>query len=35
MDQGIVYVWIGNRADPDDAKLAEELANEMYGVSSV
>ncbi|XP_064640268.1 protein flightless-1 homolog isoform X2 [Lineus longissimus] len=31
MDQGIVYVWIGNHADPDDAKLAEEMANEMYG----
>ena len=31
-NKGIVYVWIGKKADPDDARLAEEIANDMYGV---
>ena len=30
---GIVYVWIGNSVHPDDALLAQEIANEMYNVS--
>ena len=29
---GIVYVWIGERSDPEDGKLAEEIANWMYDV---
>ena len=33
--QGVAYVWIGNRADPDEAKLTEEIAEEMYGVCVV
>ena len=27
---GIVYVWIGNLANPDEARLAEDAANYMY-----
>lgn len=27
---GIVYVWIGNKSDADEARLAEEIASEMY-----
>nr|CAH0109694.1 unnamed protein product [Daphnia galeata] len=27
---GIVYVWVGNRADPDEARITEEIAREMY-----
>ena len=30
---GIVYVWIGNSVHPDDALLAQEIANDMYNVS--
>ena len=30
--QGVAYVWIGNRADPEEGKLTEEIAEEMYGV---
>ena len=30
---GIVYVWIGDRSDPEDGKLAEEIANWLYDVS--
>ncbi|CAF3478514.1 unnamed protein product, partial [Rotaria sp. Silwood2] len=30
---GIVYVWIGNSVHPDDALLAQEIANEMYNDS--
>ena len=30
---GIVYVWIGNSVHPDDALLAQEIANEMYNVN--
>ena len=29
---GIVYVWIGNTVHPDDALLAQEIANDMYNV---
>ena len=31
--QGIVYVWIGKRANAEEARLAEEIADDMYGVS--
>ena len=27
---GIVYVWIGSKADPDEARLIEETAEEMF-----
>jgi hypothetical protein len=27
---GIVYVWVGNRADPEEARITEEIAREMY-----
>ena len=30
---GIVYVWIGERSDPEDGKLTDEIANWMYDVS--
>jgi len=30
--QGVAYVWIGKRADPEEGKLTEEIAEEMYGV---
>ena len=32
-NQGIVYVWIGNRANPEEARLSEDIAEDMYGVS--
>ena len=32
-ESGIVYVWIGYKADPEEARLAEEIADDMYGVS--
>lgn len=28
--KGIVYVWIGGKANPDEANLAEEIAQYMY-----
>ena len=31
-NQGIVYVWIGNRANPEEARLTEDIAEEMYEV---
>jgi hypothetical protein len=31
--KGIVYVWIGNKANPDEARLAEEIAQFVYKVS--
>jgi len=31
--QGIVYVWIGKRSNAEEARLAEEIADDMYGVS--
>lgn len=27
---GIVYVWVGTRADPEEARITEEIAREMY-----
>ena len=27
---GIVYVWIGSKADPDEARLVEEIANTLF-----
>lgn len=27
---GIVYVWIGSKADQDEARLIEEIAEEMF-----
>jgi len=32
-NQGIVYVWIGKRSNTDEARLAEEIAEEIYGQS--
>ena len=29
-DSGIVYVWLGENSDPEEARLAEEIAQEMY-----
>ncbi|KAI0215974.1 Flightless-1-like protein [Lamellibrachia satsuma] len=31
--QGIVYVWIGKRSNAEEARLAEEIADDMYGES--
>ena len=31
--KGIVYVWIGNKSNPDEASLAEEIAQYMYEVN--
>ena len=30
--QGVVYVWVGSKADHDDATLTEEVAYMMYKV---
>lgn len=27
---GIVYLWIGSKANPDDVRLAEEICDEMF-----
>lgn len=27
---GIVYAWIGSKADNDEARLIEEIAEEMF-----
>lgn len=35
LTKGIVYVWIGNEANPDEARLAEEIAQYMYDVSNL
>jgi hypothetical protein len=32
-NQGMVYVWIGDRANPEEARLAEDIAEEMYGTN--
>ena len=32
-NSGIVYVWIGGRCDPEEARITEEIANDMYDVS--
>ncbi|KAG6935057.1 FLII, actin remodeling protein [Chelydra serpentina] len=29
-NQGIVYTWVGRAADPEEAKLAEEIMNHMF-----
>ncbi|KAB7507509.1 Protein flightless-1 [Armadillidium nasatum] len=29
-DSGIVYVWLGEKSDPEEAHLGEEIAQEMY-----
>lgn len=34
-NSGIVYVWIGEKSDEDEAKLAEEIALEMYDSVSI
>ena len=34
-DAGIVYVWIGTRCDPEEARITEEIANDMYDVSTL
>lgn len=31
-NQGIVYVWIGDRANPEEARVCEEIAEDMFGV---
>ena len=28
--RGIVYVWIGSKADPDEAAVAEDIAYSLY-----
>lgn len=30
--KGIVYVWVGSRADHTEAQLAEQIAYKMYKV---
>lgn len=32
--RGAVYVWIGSKSNPEEARIAEELAQSMYDVSS-
>lgn len=27
---GIVYLWVGSKTDPEDIKLAEEIADDMF-----
>ncbi|KAB0794381.1 hypothetical protein PPYR_11220 [Photinus pyralis] len=29
-DSGIVYVWVGSKADPDEAHLIQDIAEEMF-----
>lgn len=29
-ESGIVYVWIGSKSDPEEARLVEEIAEEMF-----
>lgn len=29
-DSGIVYVWIGSKSDPDEARLIQEIAEELF-----
>lgn len=29
-DSGIVYVWIGSKSDPDEARLIQEIAEDMF-----
>ena len=32
---GIVYVWIGSKADPEEARLIEEIAEEIFNDVSI
>ncbi|XP_027730282.1 protein flightless-1 homolog [Vombatus ursinus] len=32
-NQGIVYTWVGRAADPEEAKLAEDIMNHMFNDS--
>ncbi|XP_070580511.1 protein flightless-1 homolog isoform X2 [Ptychodera flava] len=34
-ENGIVYVWIGGKADQDEAKLTEEIARDMFEKYSI
>lgn len=29
-ESGIVYVWIGSKSDPDEARLIEQIAEDMF-----
>lgn len=29
-ESGIVYVWVGSKANPEDVRLIEEIADEMF-----
>lgn len=29
-NSGIVYVWIGNKATPEESKLIQEIAEDMF-----
>lgn len=29
-DSGIVYVWIGSKSDPDEARLVQEIAEDIF-----
>lgn len=29
-ETGVVYLWLGSKANPDDVKLAEEITDEMF-----
>lgn len=29
-ESGIVYVWIGSKSEPEEAKLIQEIAEEMF-----
>ncbi len=29
-DSGIAYVWIGSKANPEEGRLGEEIAEDMY-----
>ena len=30
INEGVAYVWIGDKCDPDEAKMAEKIALDMY-----
>lgn len=32
LTKGIVYVWIGSKSNPDEARIAEEIARDIYDV---
>lgn len=29
-DSGIVYVWVGSKSDADEARLIQDIAEEMF-----